>query len=447
MARFMPRALVAIFLLVLAVAPVLSEEAPANPFAFGLGIGIGVNTFNEATGGVTYQSLSFTPDLSFGPFGIGLDVTLNYRFDDTSQFIIRTEDWVPTDFMDFLSIYLAKIAYVRWGMKGEPLYIKAGSFTDATLGNGFIMANYDNTLFLPDTRIFGLAADLDGKLFSFPFVGIETMVGNVAAFDVLGARLYVRPLAATGIPIIENMEVGGTFVADMRPDLYNTTATAAAPVMVFGGDIRQPILSSPIFSLAAFADYATIQARSMGGAVGFGGRIIGIFTYGAQFRVLGPNFIPSYFNATYDLFRAAQYDTVMAGSATETTMGWFATLGTALLEDKLIFSAGLDAPFTAPYPGALPTDAEWVLNYPHLRGVLTIAEGVIPGISADLSYDKKGIAGWGDLISPANAAIQAQINYRTGPAVISFIYMIRYAPGQTPDWITTSGLQSSIKLF
>jgi hypothetical protein len=309
------------------------------------------------------------------------------------------------------------------------------------------MANYDNTLFLPEKRIFGLGVDLDGALFAFPFVGIETLVGNLAVLDVVGGRLYVRPLAATGIPILENLELGGTLVADTQPNLYGATTAAASPIMVFGGDIRQPILASPIFSLAAFADVASIQGSSIGGAVGFGGRLIGIFTYGAQLRVLGPNFIPNYFNATYDLFRAAEFDAVMTGGGTETVIGWFASLGTSLLDDKIVFSAGLDGPFTPPYPGAVSTDPEYVLNYPHLRGVFTIAEGIMPGISADFSYDKKGIAAWGDLISPTNAAIQAQINYKTGPAVISFIYMVRFAPGQTPDWIVTSGLQSSIQLF
>ncbi len=449
MARVLPRSVIILFLLVFSIFSAFSQEEtpPANPFSFGLGLGIGVQTFNDVGGPVTYQSLSLAPDFSIGPFGIGLALTLNYRFDAASQFVIREADWVPTDFESFLSLYLAKIAYIRWGLKGEPLYIKAGSFTDATLGNGFIMADYDNTLFLPEKRIFGLGVDVDGALFDFPFVGIETMIGNLAVLDVLGARLYVRPLAATEIPILSDLEIGGTVAADTRPNLYNATVSESSPILVFGGDIRQPILASPVFSLAAFADVASIRAESLGGSVGFGGRIIGIFTYGAQFRVLGPDFIPTYFNATYDLFRAAQYDAVVLSGGTETVMGWFASLGTSLLDDKIIFNVGLDGPFNAPYPGALPEDAGYVLNYPHLRGIFTVAEGIVPGISADFSYDKKGIATWEDLISPKNAAIQAKINYKTGPAVISFVYMIRYAPGQKPDWITTSGLQSAIQLF
>ena len=45
-------------------------------------------------------------------------------------------------------------------------------------------------------------------------------------------------------------------------------------------------------------------------------------------------------------------------------------------------------------------------------------------------------------------AIQAQVNFKTGPAVISFVYKIVYDPTQTPDpWAVTSGLQTSISLF
>ena len=414
-----------------------------------MALGIGVNTFQENGLPVSYQSLSLSPDLALGEFGIGLDITLNYRFAN-GQIDVRTEDWVPTSFADFFAIYLPKIAYVRWGTKGEPLYLKAGSFDDATLGNGFIMSNYSNKLFLPDTRIFGLSADVDGQLFGFPYVGIETVVGNLAAFDVLGARLFTRPLLFLTVPVIKDLEVGGTFVTDTNPYLYTTNAGTATPVSVYGADFKLPILSNPAISMAAYGDYASISANgSSGAAFGLGGRFFGILTYGAQFRAVGPGFIPTYFDATYDLFRATRYDSVQPGTATGPwTMGWLASTGFSVLDDKIVFYAGIDAPFTAPYPNATPADPQYVLNYPHLRGVLTVAEGIIPGISLDFSYDKQGIATWADLVSAQDAAIQAQLNYKTGPAVISLVYQLRYAPEQTPNpWVVTSGIQCSIELF
>ena len=190
---------------------------------FGLGLGIGVQTFNEPGGPITYQSLSLSPDLAFGKFGVGLAVTLNYRFAGTgSSFEVRLADWWPqapdlVTLQTVAAIYLPKVTYIRWGVKGDPLFVKLGSIDDATLGNGFIVGDYANTLVLPSDRHFGLNFDIDGSLFGFPYVGLETMAGNLAQFDVIGGRLYVRPLVGTKIPILKNLEFGGTVAADRSP--------------------------------------------------------------------------------------------------------------------------------------------------------------------------------------------------------------------------------------
>jgi len=123
-------------------------------------------------------------------------------------------------------------------------------------------------------------------------------------------------------------------------------------------------------------------------------------------------------------------------------MGWLATLGTSFFDEKIIFRVTLDAPFTG-----WTTNPMDIVKNPHLRGVFTIADGIIPGISLDTSYDKSGITKWADLIDPLNAAIQAKLNYKSGPAVISFIYKVRYDPTVPSLWVVTSGLESSIQLF
>ena len=99
---------------------------PAGGFKFNMGLGIGVQTFNDApppTSGVTYQSLSLVPDISFGKLGVGLDLTFNYNFSGPNNSLhVRQEDWWPTNgvtFQHVLGIYLPKIAYVRWGEKED----------------------------------------------------------------------------------------------------------------------------------------------------------------------------------------------------------------------------------------------------------------------------------------------------------------------------------------
>lgn len=433
-------------------------------FSLGFDIGIGVQTFQnpeydpdtnpDVPEMIAWQSLKLAPEFAFGKFGIGLDLTVNYRFTGGAgnEFEIRPEDWVPDPEAGrgFLALYLPKIQYFRYAQKGDPLYAKLGSIDDATLGNGFIMANYANTLYLPETRLFGMSFDVDGRLFQFPYVGIETFVSNLAAFDVLGTRLFGRPLIDTGIPIVSNLQVGTTLAMDRMPyyfaerdpdSPYFEDPPAVNPVTVWGADLRLPILASDIVSLATFGDYV-VQSGHSGGMLGFGGRLIGIITYGAQLRILGDNFIPVYFDSSYDLFREAKYAVYSGAVDIPGYVGWYASLGFSLLEDLLYFNASLDGPFGGAEEGA-------TFKNPRLRGTFVLAEGILPGVSFEASYDKKDISSLKDLFNAEDAVIGARLNYRTGPAILSLVYDLRYDPyaeGDNP-WVITSGLESTISLF
>jgi hypothetical protein len=463
-ASFRRLAFVFLLLGLVAGAGFAEDSAVSKALDFGLNLGIGVQSFpdelDELGNPVTYQSLALTPEFSFGQFGIGLAVTLDYRFTGTdNQFEIRKLDWWPADptFQSVLTLYLAKIMYISWGTTTDPLFIKFGSFDDGTLGHGFILGNYDNTLFLPGDRHFGLEASLDGSLFKFPYVGMQLFVGSLGAFDVLGGRVYARPLVSTSIPILKNLEVGFTTVVDTNPYL-NTASEAlveagsldpATTVTAFGGDVSVPLVYvENVVSLLAYTDVASLQGQWWGGMLGVGGKFFNFLTYGVQLRLLGENFIPDYFGSTYDLMRDTQYAIVTSETAvSEATVGWSASLGTSFLDDKFVFNVTLEGPFTAPPAGVL-TEEQKLLYLPHLSGILYVAEGVIPSFSFDFSYDKKAIDSFASLISAENAAIQARMNFSSGPAVISFVYKIVYDPTSTPDpWNVTSGLESSISLF
>ncbi len=443
------RLAVVLSLVCCAVTPTFSQaEAPSSGVGFSMSLGIGVQTFNGNDEPGTWQSLSLTPDISFGRLGVGLDVTLDYNFSggSGSSLAIRRADWWPSGPVTLESvaaIYLPKIAYVRWGLKGDPLFLKLGSFNDATLGDGFIMGDYNNTLFFPTERHFGLQADVDGSLFDFPYVGVETVVGNLAAFDVLGARFYVRPLAKTDIPILNGLQVGLTAAVDTNPyfETFSATQGSASAISVFGVGAMLPLLyTKDVFSLVAFTDAASIQAKTWGTMVGVGGRIISIFTYGAQLRLLGPGFTPTYFGPAYDTQRDVQYQEVVNPTGSGTTFGGLVSGGISLLGDKLVFKLTFDTPF-------ITSETDPTLRDPHLNGILTLAPGIVPVFSFDFLYDKKGIGTFAEVFDSTNAAIQAKLNLQSGPAVISFIYYITYNPAQSPNPTVTSGLQSSIALF
>lgn len=445
----------AVFLAIFAGGGVFAESTDGFSFELGLGTETLLDdptlpTTDPNYGSqTTYQKLQLKPDFSIGKIGIGLDLTVHFNLQlgtGGEGIDIYEPDWIPAAAgKSFLELYLPKIAYIRYGYKGDPLYAKLGSFDDGTLGNGFIMGNYANTRFLPETRIFGAALDLDGSLFSFPYVGMETFVGNLARFDVIGTRLYVRPLAGTELPLLDKLQVGATFARDGAPLLYDGDSANddnGDSVNIVGGDFRLPVLGSDVVSMATFGDLVFQPESRWGSMVGVGGRLVGIFLYGAQLRVMGPGFIPTYFDSSYDLFRSAKYALISQEPTGDVFAGWYASLGTSLMDDKIVFNAALDGPFSA---AAGSTD---ISDYPHLRGVFTVADGFLAGFSFDALYEKYYIGRDGsffeDLISPENAVIGAQINYKTGPAVLSLIYNLRYDPADD-SYIVSSSLLSSIQ--
>ena len=451
----------AVFLVSLIVSGTLSAEPPeenVHRFFFGLGLGIGVQNYPnpEYTGidtepeFITYQSLNLSPEFGWGKFAMGLSLTLNYRFtggDSGDEFEVREEDWEVGDFEEFLEVYLPKFSYVRYGQKGDPLYVKMGSLEDISLGNGFIVGNYSNTLYLPETRVFGMSFDLDGTLFSFPYLGMETFVANLARFDLMAARIYARPWAESSLPILNGLQLGATVAADTDPAYFadrdaNYPDALLPPsdssVVIYGMDVRLPLVQGDIFNLSMFGD-GVAQKEGSGAMVGAGGRLAHFITYGAQVRFLQDQFIPSYFGASYDLYRPLQYFIYDGKVSKNGGIGWFGSLGVSVLQDKFSFTTQAEGPM-----------GEIEGNYFTWRAILVVKEGIIPGFFFDALYEKQYMDDWEDFQRwKEYSLVRARINYRTGPAVISLVYNLRYdpsAPG-SDKWIVTSGISSTISLY
>lgn len=427
-------------------------------FGFGVGIALGVSSFQNSEDGEveTYQLLGLRPEFTVGRFGVGLDLPINYRFTggDGDEFEVREEDWVPDGERSFLEVYLPKFRYIRYGTEGDPLYARFGGFSTATLGSGFIMNSYSNELFLPDRRIFGGILEVDGEVLGFPYLGFEAIAGNVAAFDLYGGRLYLRPLVTAAIPLLSSLQIGTTAVVDRDPfyhlkkdplspysDDYEGTDPPAldAPggdVTVWGFDLQQPILDLDLISLILLGDLA-FQEERRGGMGGFTGRIVNVILYGGQIRVVDDNFVPSYFDYSYDVRRQDRFAIYDETINVPGGVGWLGRLGFAFFQDRFVFDTNVSGSFN-PEPG----------SYPELRSTLTLAEGLIPGFagfSFQGSYTKFDLRAFDDLGDPENALIGTSFNIRSGPVTISLLYDLTYDPYNPDDpWIVTSGLESTI---
>ncbi|MFZ4618670.1 MAG: hypothetical protein ACOYM2_21100, partial [Rectinemataceae bacterium] len=186
--------------------------------------------------------------------------------------------------------------------------------------------------------------------------------------------------------------------------------------------------------------------------IGAGGTLLGIFSYGTQLRILSPGFIPTYFDANYDLNREKKAIAVssVALASEKSVLGWLASIGTNLLGDKLGANVSIDGPFSGDAAAANPqAQAAW----PHLRGVARLADGLLPGVYADATYEKyyigkvKGF--FQDLVDPTDAIAGMNINYKTGGSVLTLMYNAKWVdengtPEET-DWKVSSSIQAAIK--
>ena len=249
--------------------------------------GVGV-TF---IGDTAYTTFTIAPEFAFGKFGVGLNIELLFNNNDGFKF--RKEGW------DQGAGAFRMIRYLRWGLKGDPFYTRIGSLQSSTIGNGFIMGYYSNESSY-DRRKIGLELDMD-----FGLVGLETMTSNLGNIEIIGGRLFTRPLSTTEIPVLENLEIGGTYVTDINPDNRKDTHDG---VYEWGADITIPVVKMDMFHWKIYGDYAKIN--NYGDGTAFGTlvsvpNIVGAFGIYAKLekRFLNGQFLPNYFNTLYEIDR------------------------------------------------------------------------------------------------------------------------------------------------
>jgi len=254
--------------------------------------------------GEPHYTFRFRPEVSFGKFGAGLDLNLEFNSDG-----IRTENFKTT------SDYLAIIRYLRWGHKNDPLYIRVGALDYTILGYGNIMYLYNNSPSY-DARTIGMEIGIDMDTW-----GIEAVYGNFAFAGVVGGRGFIRPLKFTSagdIPIIGGLEIGGTFTTDLdkkagymagyfdstTDDFVATVDTGS--IQIVSADVGLPIFQTSVSSLELYFTHTQIINFGSGQAFGalFNFDLTGVSLKVKFERTLnGEQYIPAYFDALYEIDR------------------------------------------------------------------------------------------------------------------------------------------------
>jgi hypothetical protein len=333
-------------------------------------IGVSAGGGVEIIEGELWYRITVQPELSLGKFGIGLDIDL--RVNNKGQ--IRKEDW------DDPKKFARVIRYIRYGHKGDrPVYARVGALYYATLGHGTIMNRYTNRLDFNDRKI-GLELDLGSHA-----LGFESVVNDLMNPYLVGGRIYWRPLRPfLRIPILRNIEVGGSSVSDFGEN----------GALVWGLDIGLPILELPSIRSILYADYAKMNEHGSGKSAGFMTSIGGA-TAKIEYRVIEPDFLMPYFDRFYETVR----DTKLGSLPQESKRGWYGEVLYEIFGRMRVLGAYED------YEGMSPT-ARMELSAPKLLDKITI----------NASYDKRNVESpWKIFSLDEDTLINARIGYTVLP--------------------------------
>jgi hypothetical protein len=350
----------------------------------------------------TYFTINLTPDVSFGKFGVGLNVNLLYN---TKNGAIRSVDW------DESYDWARLIRYIRYGHKRDPFYARVGTLDAARLGHGFIMNYYTNEASY-DKRKIGLAFDAD-----FGTAGFETVTNNLGRFEVFGARAYARPLRPyIDIPLVKDLTFGATYVTDVDPDSRRGTEDG---IYAIGFDIELPLIRIPMLNTFTYFDWAKIDSFGSGVAVGIEANlrvIAGVAEVSAKLerRILGKEFIPAYFDAFYEIQR---FQPLESGSVARKDQSL------ALIQDETKGVFGELA-------GHILNTIRLVGNYQYLdqtanSGILHLAADSgdkIPVLALQATYDKMGIETLNDAFTLDDHSIaRIGVGYKVKPYLMLFM--------------------------
>lgn len=226
--------------------------------------------------------------------------------------------------------------------------LRVSEITDLSLGTGHVMDGYTTNLDV-DHYTLGVVGQLQGN----EIIGGTAMLNDVTRPNVVGGRLYLRPLWALeenegGGGMLNQLEIGLTWVSDFFAPTETLTAFGGArlvdehnnllydttEIAVWGFDLKWRLNIDNEWFAAADAEYGFIwdprrdiedQLGNMGGhaALGFFWEpptIPVTLDFFAEYRLVGSSYIPNYFDHYYSVQREQYALTSSARSLIDPTL-------------------------------------------------------------------------------------------------------------------------------
>ena len=418
-----------------APAPSSGPAAP-SPFMTWLQNSLGFEIGSVTIDGSTYSQAIVSPNFAFGKVKMGLYLPVIYSsnlFDPddwyhpqgNNEWSFGSEYFKSGDYLagsgDFARDLALKVKYFEYGTQlQDPFFIKVGNLEDITLGHGLIMQNYANDTSFPAVRRLGLDTGLD-----LGSGGFELMTNDVTDPEIVGARLFFRPVKGFKLAIGASAAVDWNAASTL--DLGAGAPDAGLWLIGTGLDLDLPIVASSLFGLRAFADgavtlpyvqsdfpyegqtispglktdlvYSDGQLKNWGAAGGFMGNVLFI-DWRLEYRYFTGYFKPAFFDSTYDRMRgqyATQYLGYLANPSSyddaPTVMGVYGQGGFSILKEKLSFQIGYMWPWS-PEAGLDYQQQLQVLSNDELDATFVIKKGLIPivNVAGSVSYVRRGLA-------------------------------------------------------
>ena len=429
---------------IIALIALIALLAPSATFAQGTGGGpgeavmkwlrenMGMEMGSVTINDTSYSKVVLSPEVRIGRLKMGFYLPVIYSKDlfnpsswyqpgGNNEWDFGAQYWgtnTVAALVDTASDILLKVKYVEFGQPLEdPFFIKVGNLHDLSIGHGLIMRAYRNDTDFPSMRRIGVNTGYD-----FGRVGFELLANDLPSAELIGARIYVRPIEKS------KFAVGLAGVADLAAakNLAGTPYAAAVDNFMFispGIDLDMPILKpNEILSLRAFADAALTvpyvktsfaspngtvnkglqtalvwddgSPKNWGAAAGFMGNVLFI-DWRLEYRYFTGIFRPAFYDSTYERSRSTyvmDYIGYLDGSTDISTapsvMGVYGEAGFALLKDKLFLKAGYMWPWNPSLGFTLSQDTD-----DELHAALVIKKGLIPviDVAGAIYYDKHGL--------------------------------------------------------
>lgn len=365
-------------------------------------------------GGETYAGLRLQPQFQFGRIGFGLDVPI--------QFNVETKKFRDEEFQGGVEL-VRLLRYFSLGRKkSDPIYVRAGDLTGVSLGYGTLINNYSNSPSF-EFRKFGLNFDVNFK----KLAGVEAVYSDIKGFNLLGTRVYARPLFTTSIPIVKTIEFGGSYVVDKGSNADSTgyflqqngiranafdvgitfLNTSFIKLVGYGQTsqlkkIKSDTLANAVETLAL--SYRSGRGSSFGVAANM--NIASAFVLNARIERLWYNnyYVPQFFDAIYEINKDSK---VLSLASAKGTQGIYGNLGMTFFSKFRV-------------TGALLMPDQITAETPALVNLTLEAAQLADKITIRGNYIKGGLQDLGDAFSLDERSLA---NFLVSYQIASFFYV------------------------